>query len=66
MAKRALVTGACGFIGHALIEDLITRTDYDIVCLDRLDISGTLDRVKYVMDKYPDQAHRISFVYHDL
>jgi dTDP-glucose 4,6-dehydratase len=65
-SKRALVTGACGFIGHALIEDLIIRTDYDIVCLDRLDISGTLDRIKYVTDKYPDQAHRISFVYHDL
>lgn len=65
-SKRALVTGACGFIGHALIEDLITRTDYDIVCLDRLDVSGTLDRVKHVMDKYPEQAHRITFVYHDL
>ena len=64
--KRALVTGACGFIGHALVEDLITRTDYDIVCLDRLDVSGTLDRLKYVVDKYPDQAHRVSFVFHDL
>lgn len=64
--KRVLITGACGFIGHALLEDLIIRTDYDIVCLDRLDVSGTLDRVKHVIDQYPEQAHRISFVYHDL
>lgn len=66
MTKRVLVTGACGFIGHALIEDLLTRTDYEIVCLDRLDLSGTLDRVKHVADQYPDQKHRIKFVFHDL
>ena len=67
--KRALITGACGFIGHALLEELLLNTDYDIVCLDRLDISGTLDRVKSVIDKCPKSvnAHnRVSFVYHDL
>jgi dTDP-glucose 4,6-dehydratase len=67
--KRALITGACGFIGHALLEELLLNTDYDIVCLDRLDISGTLDRVKSVIDKCPESvnAHnRVSFVYHDL
>ena len=66
MTKRALITGACGFIGHALVEDLLIRTDYDIVCLDRLDISGTMDRIKYILDAYPEKAHRVSFVFHDL
>lgn len=63
---KILVTGGCGFIGHNLIEKLIKETDFDIVSLDRLDTSGTLDRLAYIKEKYPDEASRISVVWHDL
>ena len=33
---RVLITGACGFIGHHLIEHLLINTDYELVGFDRL------------------------------
>ena len=63
---KILVTGGCGFIGHNLIEKLIKETDHEIISLDRLDTSGTLDRLAYIKNKYPDESHRLSIVWHDL
>ena len=37
MAKRILITGGGGFIAHHLINQVLIRTDWDIVTLDRLD-----------------------------
>lgn len=34
-AKRILLTGATGFLGTALLDELITRTEAEIVCLNR-------------------------------
>lgn len=34
--KRVLITGAAGFIGHHLVEEIIKNTNWDIVILDRL------------------------------
>lgn len=34
--SRILCTGACGFIGHHVVEHLIKNTDFDIVILDAL------------------------------
>jgi dTDP-glucose 4,6-dehydratase len=36
MPKSVLVTGACGFIGHHVVEHFIQNTDYNIVILDKL------------------------------
>lgn len=59
-----LVTGAAGFIGHHLVEYLLDNTSWDIVCLDRLDYSGNLNRIKEVAkDRGTD---RITIVHHDL
>ena len=33
MTEKILVTGGAGFIGHALIEHLLTNTEYEIVSL---------------------------------
>lgn len=36
MSTTILVTGACGFIGHHLVEHILTKTDWSVVVLDKL------------------------------
>ena len=43
--KKLLLTGGCGFIGAHLIEGILKETDWEIVIIDRLDISGNLERL---------------------
>lgn len=67
MSKRVLVTGGCGFIGHHVIDTFLEKTDWDIVSLDRLDYSGNLNRLDYVISKYPkEDRKRVKIVWHDL
>jgi dTDP-glucose 4,6-dehydratase len=40
---KILITGGAGFIGSALIRNLITRTDYQAVNVDKLTYAGNLD-----------------------
>ena len=64
--KNVLLTGGAGFIGHALILELLERTNYNIVCLDRLDSSGTCERIYSVIKRNKDYSKRLRFVFHDL
>jgi dTDP-glucose 4,6-dehydratase len=71
MAKKVLITGGTGFIGHHLIEHFLLNTDWEFVCLDRLDTSGTLYRLHEVLHgetgvNHPEWKKRVRFVYHDL
>lgn len=67
MTKRVLITGAAGFIGHHVVEYFIEKTGWDIVCLDKLNYSGNLNRLNDVLSKYDDETlKRIDIVYHDL
>jgi dTDP-glucose 4,6-dehydratase len=61
---RTLITGSMGFVGAHTVEHLLKNTDWDLVLLDRLDISGTLHRVKEIIT--PENENRIKFVWHDL
>lgn len=63
--KRVLITGAAGFIGHHLLDYLLEKTDWEFVLLDRLDVSGNLDRVRD-LPKYEANKNRIEFHWHDL
>lgn len=36
MVKSVIITGACGFIGHHVVEHFILNTDYNIIILDKL------------------------------
>lgn len=64
--KTALVTGGAGFIGHHLIEHIFKNTDWNVVCLDRLDVSGNLNRLAEVVELHPNFINRFKFVFHDL
>lgn len=62
---RVLITGGAGFIGHHIIEHILKNTDWDIVSLDRLGISGNYNRLSDV-DVWPHLGHRVKLVHHDL
>jgi dTDP-glucose 4,6-dehydratase len=67
MAKRVLITGGGGFIAHHLIDHILKNTDWEIVSLDRLDLSGKHNRLAHLLaGAGPDAKKRVSIVYHDL
>lgn len=65
--RRILLTGGAGFIGHHVLADLLRHTDAEVVCLDRLDDSGTLNRIAAVLhDVGIVTGRRVRVVFHDL
>ena len=67
MAKRVLITGGAGFIGHHIVDLFLEKTDWEIISLDRLDYSGNLNRLDNVVRKYPAETRkRVKIVWHDL
>lgn len=65
MAKRVLLTGGCGFIGHHVLEHILRNTDWEVIILDRLDISGTLERIRDI-SIWEKEQQRVKFIWHDL
>jgi dTDP-glucose 4,6-dehydratase len=66
MIKTILMTGGAGFIGHHVAEHLLLNTDHNLVFLDRLDISGNLNRIAEVLERDPSFKARCKFIFHDL
>jgi len=65
--KNVLITGGAGFIAHHLIAHMIKNTDWNIVTIDRLDISGNLNRLHDIIDKFSQEnKKRLKIVFHDL
>ncbi len=62
--QRILITGGAGFIGHHIVEYILDTTDWDIVILDRLDVSGTLNRLAE-LPRWDERRARVKFVFHD-
>ena len=68
MSKTVLITGGAGFIAHHVIEKILKETDWKIVCLDRLDISGNLNRLADMLMPFDPRlvSPRMRIVFHDL
>lgn len=60
---RVLVTGGAGFIGHHLVGALLAE-GHDVVSLDRLDLSGNLNRLAEVATT--NTRGRLRHFFHDL
>ena len=43
---RVLITGGLGFVGHHFVEHFLKNTDWEMVILDRLNYSVSLDRLE--------------------
>lgn len=41
-----LITGAAGFVGHHMVEHILKNTDFEIIGVDSLSYSGSLDRLR--------------------
>lgn len=65
MSKSILITGGAGFIAHHVIEEILNKTDWTIVSLDRLDFSGNLNRLQEIVGSRKDKK-RVKVVHHDL
>jgi len=68
MSKHVLITGGAGFIAHHVVDHILKTTDWHIVCLDRLDISGNLNRLHDMLQDHDARmvAERVRIIYHDL
>ena len=65
--KKVLITGGAGFIAHHIIAHILKNTDWDIVTLDRLDLSGNLNRLHEILDEFSAaDKKRLKIVFHDL
>ena len=65
MNKKMLITGGAGFIGHHMVEYMLENSDFEIVVLDRLDVSGNLNRLTE-LPIWQNEGKRVSFVWHDM
>ena len=64
--KTVLVTGGSGFVAHHVIETILDTTDWNVVSLDRLDLSGRVNRLEQVLAGREKERRRVRVIYADL
>ena len=65
--KNILITGGAGFIAHHIISHVIKNTDWNITTVDRLDISGNLNRLDDIIKEFSiEDKKRLKIIFHDL
>ncbi len=65
MKKNILITGGAGFVGAHIVEGVLKKTDWNIYIVDRLDLSGNLERLRDT-EIWEAEKHRVRFFWHDL
>lgn len=66
MSKRALLTGAGGFIGAHTLAHVMHNTDWHLVCLDSFRHKGKTDRIAEMLEAHDDWRSRVTVITHDL
>ena len=64
--KTVLITGGAGFVGHHIISKLLYETNCKIISLDRLDYSGSYNRIDQIVKKNSKFSKRLKIIWHDL
>ena len=60
------LSGAGGFIGHHVLEGILTSTDWDVEATDSFRHKGRCDRIAQVLAPHPDWRKRVAITTHDL
>lgn len=63
--KTILITGAAGFFGSHMVEEVLYSTDWNIIALCRLNHIGDINRMVDIA-KNQNYGNRVKFIYHDL
>lgn len=63
---RLWLSGAGGFIGHHVLEHVLTVTDWDVEATDSFRHKGRCDRIAQVLDGRPERGGRTRVTTHDL
>jgi dTDP-glucose 4,6-dehydratase len=64
-AKKILITGGTGFIGHHVVEHILKKTNWEIIILDKLTYAGSLQRLTDI-SPWEKGKSRVKFVWHDI
>lgn len=59
---RVIITGGAGFIGSRLVKRIIETKEWEVLCLDNLNYSGNLNRIKMMVP----ESKRLKVIHHDL
>lgn len=63
--EKVLITGASGFVGSHLLEELLVNSDYDIVCVESFRHKGVGERITDSVH-YQANRDRVEVITHDL
>lgn len=63
MTRTVMVTGAGGFVGSHVVEELLARTDWHVVGVDSFRHSGELDKL---LDARGNHVDRVTLLTYDL